>query len=76
MKVQTYLDVLALEPVGGERDERVLVQRQPRAQHQNGRARNLEEGEILTHHSVVMRRIKSSRQNNSYFVFKTVPLAR
>ena len=42
VRMQTYLDVLALEPVGGERDEGVLVQRQPRTQHQNGRARNLE----------------------------------
>ena len=62
--MQTYLDVLALEPVGGERDEGVLVQRQPRAQHQNGRARNLEEGEILAHHSVVMHeedKVKSAK---------------
>ena len=41
----THLDVLALDPVGGERDEGVFVQGEPCAQNQNRRARDLDKSE-------------------------------
>ena len=39
------MDVLALEPVGGEGDEGVFVQGEPCAQNQNRRARDLDKKE-------------------------------